>query len=102
MDDAYSDISDYNPNGKREILIVFDEMIVDTNINKKFQAIFNELLISCRKLNVSLAFATQFYFPVPKDIRLNSMHYLTMKIRNKRELQNTATNHSADIITKSL
>ena len=37
------------------------------------------------------------YFSVPKDVRLNSMHYLTMKINNKRELQNTAINHSADI-----
>ena len=25
------------------------------------------------------------------------MHYLIMKIHNKRELQNIATNHSADI-----
>ena len=37
------------------------------------------------------------YFSVPKDVRLNSMHYLIMKISNKRELQNIALNHSADI-----
>ena len=40
---------------------------------------------------------TCFYFSVPKDIRLNSTHYLIMKINNKRELQNIAINHSADI-----
>ena len=34
---------------------------------------------------------------VPKDVRLNSTHYLIMKINNKRELQNIAINHSADI-----
>ena len=39
----------------------------------------------------------QSYFSVPKDVRLNSTHYLIMKINNKRELQNIATNHSADI-----
>ena len=40
---------------------------------------------------------TQSYFSVPKDVRLNSTHYLIMKIINKRELQNIAINHSADI-----
>ena len=36
-------------------------------------------------------------FSVPKDVRLNSTHYLIMKINNKRELQNIAINHSVDI-----
>ena len=31
------------------------------------------------------------------NLRLNSTHYLIMKINNKRELQNIAINHSADI-----
>ena len=30
-------------------------------------------------------------------MRLNSAHYLIMKINNKKELQNIAINHSADI-----
>ena len=54
--------------------------------NKKFQAIIKELFIRCRKLNISLAFITQSYFSVPKDVRLNSKHYLIMKINNKRVL----------------
>ena len=65
--------------------------------NKKFQSIIKELFISCRKQNISLVFITQSYFSVPKDVRLNSTHYLIMKINNRRELQNIATNHSADI-----
>ena len=40
---------------------------------------------------------TQSYFSVPENVRLNSTHYLIMKINNKRELQNVAINHSADI-----
>ena len=72
-------------------------MIADIMTNKKFQAIIKELFIRCRKLNISLAFITQSYFPVPKDLRLNSTHYLIMKIYNKRELQNIAINHCADI-----
>ena len=55
------------------------------------------LFIRCRKLSISLVFITQSYFSVPKEARLNSTHYLIMKINNKRELQNIATNHSADI-----
>ena len=65
--------------------------------NKKFQAIIKELFIRCRKLNISLVFITQSYFSVPKDVRLNSTHYLIMKINNRKELQNIAINHSADI-----
>ena len=97
MNDVYEDINNYNPNRRRKILIVFDDMIADIMTNKKFQAILKELFIRCRKINISLVFITQSYFSVPKDVRLNSTHYLIMKINNKRELQNIAINHSADI-----
>ena len=70
-------------------------MIAD--INKKSQAITNEPFIRCRKLTISLVFITQSYFSVPKDVKLNSTHYLIMKINNKKELQNTGINHSANI-----
>ena len=83
MDDAYTNINDYNPSRKRKILIVFDDMIADIMTSKKFQSIINELFIRCRKLNISLVFTTQSYFSVPKDVRLNSTHYLIMKINTK-------------------
>ena len=72
-------------------------MIAHIMTNKKLQTIIKELLVRCRKLNISLVFITQSYFSVPKDVRLNSTSYLIMKINNKRELQNIAINHSADI-----
>ena len=97
MDDVYENINDYNPIRKRKKLIVFDDMIADIMTNKKFQAIIKELFIRCRKLNISLVYITQSYFIVLKDVRLNSTHYLIMKINNRKELQNTAINHSADI-----
>ena len=50
-----------------------------------------------RKLNISLVFKLQSYFKVPKDIRLNATHYFTMKIPNKRELQQIALYHSSNI-----
>ena len=55
------------------------------------------IFIRCRKVNISLAFITQFYFSVPKDVGLNSTHYLIMKINNRKELQNIAINHFTDI-----
>ena len=72
-------------------------MIADITDNKKIQVKIKELFIRCRKLNLSLAFITQSCFSVPKDARLNIAHYFVMKINNKRELQNIAINHSADI-----
>ena len=90
MDDVYKDIDDYNPS-------MFDDMVADIMTNKKCQAIIKELFIRCKKLHISLVFITQFYFSVPKEVRLHSTHYLITKINNKRELQNIAINHSADI-----
>ena len=56
------------------ILIVFANMIADMVNNKKINRIVTELFIRGRKLNISLAFITQSYFVVPKNIRLNSTH----------------------------
>ena len=50
-----------------------------------------------QKIKYFTCFYHTVLFSVPKDVRLNSTHYLIMKINNKRELQNIAINHSADI-----
>ena len=92
-----NNIDDYNPNRKRKISIVLDDMIADIMTKSKFQTIIKELFIRCRKLNISHVFITQSYFNVPKNFRLSSTHYLLMKIYNRKELQNIATNHLADI-----
>ena len=97
MNDVYDNIDLYNPNRKRKVLIVFDDMIADIMTNKKFQSIIKELFIRCRKINISLVFINWSYFSAPKDVRLNSVHYFIMKINNRKELQNIAINHSADI-----
>ena len=74
MHDVYENINDYILKRRRKIIIVFDDMIADIMTNKKFQSIIKELFIRCRKLNISLVFITQYYFSVPKDVRLNSTH----------------------------
>ena len=96
MDGVYENIDDYNPSRKRRVLIVFHDIIADIMVNRKFQAIINELFTRCKKLSISFTFTTQFYFSVSKDVRSYSTHYLIMKINNKRELKNIAMNHSAD------
>ena len=77
-------IEDYNPNKRRKTLIVFDDMMADMLSDKKLNP--TELFIRGRKLDISLVFIAQPDFSVPKDIRINSMHYFIIKIPNKREL----------------
>ena len=96
MANVYENIDYYNLSRKRQVLIIFDDIMT----NKKFQSIIKELFVRYRKLNVSLVFITQSCFSFPKDVRLNSTHYLTIKINNRKELQNIAINHSTDIAYK--
>ena len=71
-------------------------MIADIMTNKRFQAIIKELFVRNRRLNISLVFI-KYYFSIPKEVRLNSTPYLIMKIHKRRELQQIAIDHSADI-----
>ena len=67
---------------------------------KNVNLIVTELFIRGRKLNTFLVFITQSYFAVPENTRLSSTHYFVMKIPNKIELQQVASdsfNHSSDI-----
>ena len=69
-------------------------MIADMNSNKKLSPIVTELFSKGRKLTILLVFISKYYFKVPETIRLNETHF-NMKILNKRELQQTASNHSS-------
>ena len=100
MSVVYKNINNYNPEKDNKILIVFDDMIPDMIQNKKINSIVTELFIRCRKLNISLVFISQSYFKVPKDVRNNSTHFFIIRIPNKKELQQIATNRSSDINTK--
>ena len=80
--------------------IRFDDTIADIIKNKKLNSIVNELFISERKLNIYLVFITQSYVKAPREVRLNTTHFLISKIQNKRELQQIAINHSSDISIK--
>ena len=55
MQDVYKNIEDYNPNKKRNILIVFDDMIAEMINNKKLNPVVTELFIRGRKLDILLS-----------------------------------------------
>ena len=97
MDDIYKNIEEYNPNKKRKILIIFDDIIAEMLSNKKLNLTETELFIRVRKLNTSLVLITQSYFAASKNIRLNYTHYFIMKIPNRQELlqkiKNALQNH---------
>ena len=97
MNDGLEDINNYNKNRDKKVLIIFDDMIADTMRSKKFKAIVKELFIRCRKLNISIVFIRQSYFRTPKDARLNSTHYILMKIGNKKELKSIAEENSGHL-----
>ena len=79
MGNIYKNINHYNPDKEHKILIVFDDMIADMIQNKKLNSIVTELFIRGRKLNISLAFLSQSYFKVSKDVRLTLLIFLSKK-----------------------
>ena len=97
MNDVLDDINNYNKNRDKKVLIVFDDMIDDIEYKKKIKKIIKELFHRARKINVSIVFITQSYFRALKDARLNSTHYILMKIGNKKELKSIAEEKSGHL-----
>ena len=90
MNDVLDDINNYNKNRDKNVLIVFDDMIADIEYNKNFKEIIKVLFFRSRKINVSIVFIMQSYFRALKDAKLNSTHYILMKMGNKKELKSIA------------
>ena len=65
-------------------------MIADIEYNKNFKRIIKELFYRTCKINISIVFITQSYFRALKDARLNSTHYILMKIGNRKEIKRIA------------
>ena len=66
-------------------------------ITEQLNSVVIKLFIRRRKFNIYLIFIMQCYFAVSKYFRLNPIHYVVMKIQDKRELQQIAFKHSSDI-----
>ena len=72
-------------------------MIADLETNEALSPRDTKLILRRRKLNISFVFISKSYFEVPKTIRLHATHYLIMKIPNKGELQEIASNYLSDV-----
>ena len=97
MNDVPDDINNHNKNRDKKVLIVFDDMIADIECNNNFKRIIKELFYRACKINVSIVFIKQSYFRALKDARLNSTHYILMKIGNKKELKKIAEEKSGHL-----
>ena len=97
MDDVLDDINNYDKNRDKKVLIVFDDMIDDIEYNKNLKRIIKELFYRALKINISIVFITQSYFRALKDARLNSTHYILMKIGNKKEFKSIAEEKSGHL-----
>ena len=100
IDDDYENL-DYNPTKIRKVLIVFDDMIVNMEPNKKLNPIVTEFFLRERQLNISLVFISQSYFKARINVRINATHHFIMRIPNKGEIQQIMLNHSSDIDFKN-
>ena len=69
-------------------------MIADIEHNQNFKQIIKELFYKACKINVSIVFIMQSYFRTLKDARLNTTHYIIMRIGNKKELKRIAEEKS--------
>ena len=72
IDVVYENLEDYNSTKKRKVLIVFVDMIIDIEPNKKLNPVVTELFLRGRKLNILLVLIS-------------------------RELRKIVSNHSSDI-----
>ena len=97
MNDVLDDINNYNKNRDKKVLIVSDDMIADIEYNKNFKRIIKDLFYRAHKINVSIVFITQSYFRALKDARLNSTHYILMKIGNKKALESIVEEKSGNL-----
>ena len=84
MNNVYKSMEERNPGKGGKKLIVLDDMIDDMISNKKFYPVVTGLFIREMELNISLVFIKLSYFPVLKDDRLNTIHFL--RKRNRHEI----------------
>ena len=68
---------------RKKMFIVFDDMIVDMEVNIKLSPIVSKFFLRGQKHDNSFVFISQSHFKVPKIIRLNAAHYFIKKIPKK-------------------
>ena len=75
LDDVYEAL-DVNFNPKKQNLVVFDDIMTDS----KSQPAIIKFFSQGRHNNISCIYLSQSFFAVPKNIRLNSTHYVLFEL----------------------
>ena len=87
IDDFYENLEEYNPIKKRKVLIVFGDLIEDTEANKILSPI---VLLFLREtiLSISLVFLyDNFILKKTRTFKgLNATYYFIIKVSSKRKL----------------
>ena len=77
MNDIYEIIEEYNPDKKRKMLTILDDLIADMYRNKKLNSIVTELFVRGKKIKVSVL-VTQSYFSVLINIKLKILRTILL------------------------
>ena len=86
IDDFFENLEEYNPITKGKVLILFGDLIEDTEANKILSPI---VLLFLREtiLNISLVLYQNFILKKTRTFKgLNATYYFIMKVSSKRKL----------------
>jgi type IV secretory pathway VirB4 component len=84
-------------NKEEQSLIIFDDLILEKNQKK-----IEEAYTRCRKLNISVIYISQSYFPVPKIIRQNLSYLIIKQVSSQRNLKLISSEYSLGLNSKQL
>jgi hypothetical protein len=87
---------------KDEYLVIFDDIITDLNLSKKYRELLKTYFIVGRKRHMTIMFLSQSYYEIPKMIRLNITYLVLLKIGNDRDLQMVLRDNSLGITMQQL
>ena len=88
IDDFFEKLEEYNPIKKGKVLILFGDLIDDTEANKILSLV---VLLFLREtiLNISLVLNQNFILKKTRTFKgLNTTYYFIMKVSSKRKLNN--------------
>lgn len=90
------DIEEFN--GSKMSLIVFDDLVLDKQLNIKI----SEYFIRGRKRNITVFYLSQSFYKIPKLIRINARYVIIKKLSSLKDLKLIISEYSLDNIDNIL
>jgi len=78
-------------------LVVFDDLVLAKDLK-----VVEEYYLRCRKMNVSVLFLSQRYYPVPKMIRENCNYLFILKMGNVKDVKLIMSEMSLNVTKEQL